>query len=475
MNRVLWLMVVLLVPSVMADTLTEDFDDFVDLDDIGAIEGHEWYVFSAGAEIYELTELDAIGGTQSLKVVGNVTSDSSNKYVNFQINAPAQLTSLSFQIEGIPPSVSTDGSRQVISIESSAPVRTLVQFYVFCNDSTNTSSCELKVRYQHEDSTGQTLINGSLNQTLFKIEIVPDWINSQFTLYVDDINDGDFPFLELPIDIGRVKISQYNKDVPIGVIFDNWTLEGATDSGPISVEGDAVSGILNFAEDIRFTTTGSKFFLGFLIFVVLCAAVIVPLLALGFDNTIVPAIGFFVILVALWLVEIEFWPDWVGISFIILVAALVSTVIRRLVMGMKDARNGPGLVAGSLGYFIIATSLLAFSGYASETISLPTGSPTQQGVNETENPDQTFVGAVLECSLHIVTFTGLGDCSQKTVTTTWKAITDVFGWVQSGLNFLFQLLTFQLPIPVIFSAIIVLPPAIGLFTFAVQTIRGVGS
>ncbi len=478
MIRRLLLVLLLLVPAAAADTFTETFESFAANDfDRQFKPDQAWYDYSEGVDIGNVSQTGPIIGTQSFRIASANTTDASNKYAIFALEVPAPLTETTFYIKGDSyANTTTGGSRQVIAVESSAPVRSLVKFYVFCNDTASPQGCELRVKWQSIDSTGQVLINASANITQFKIRIVPDWLDGDYNLFVNDVDDGVFPFLEIPDDIGRVKFDQYRSDIPMGLKFDNWNVVGAT-NGTGGVEGDIATGIKNFASDIRFTTSGSKFFLGFLIFLVLCAAVIVPLLALGLDNTLIPAIGFFAILAALWMVFMEFWPEWVGISMIVIVAALVGTTVRRLFLGITDASTGPGLVAGSLGYFIIASSLLAFSGYAADTITVPTGPAEQQDVNATTNPDQSFIGAVAECVFTGGAFTfGLrGDCSQDTVSKTWTQITDIFGWVRTGLDFLFQLLTFQLPIPVIFNVIIILPPAAALATFAIMVIRGLPS
>lgn len=476
MRTRLVLLALLLLPSVCADTFTEDFEDYSLIGfEPETVPDQDWYDYSEGDAVGEVsTESPTLLETQWLHMISDNTTDHTSRYSIFDMEVPAQLTETTFYIKGASFQNSSSGSRQVVSIESSAPVRTMVQFYLLCNDASFPNGCEFRVRFEQVDTIGQVLINASVNQTQFKVRVVPNWLNGTYALYVDDVNDGIFPFLEIPDDIGRLKLQQHRADVPMNMSFDEWTVVGATNGTGGAVEGDVVNGIKNFATDIRFRTAGSKFFLGFLIFLVLCATVIVPLLALGLDNTIIPAIGFFAIMAALWLVYIEFWPDWVGIALIVLVAALVGTITRRLVLGIMDANNGPGLVAGSLGYFIIASSLLAFSGYATETITVPTGPPEQQGVNETTDPQQSFIGAAAECIFTggVFTFGLRGDCSQTTVSKTWKQITDVFGWVRTGFDFLFQLLTFQLPIPVIFNVIIVLPPAAALAAYAIQVIRG---
>lgn len=468
----------LLLPAVAADTFTEDFEDYT-ITGIGAeiVPEQEWYDYSENTAIGQVSDDNpTVNDLQWMKFQGDQTTDATARSASFTLEVPAQLFETTFYVNATPIGTDGLGSRQVVSIQSSAPVRTMVEFYVLCTDATDTTGCDFNVRFEQVDTLGQTLIDANQTLTAFKVRVIPDWLNGTYNLFVNDVDDGWFPFLELPEDIGRIHIDQQRADVPLNMSFDDWQVQGAT-NGTGAVEGDVATGIQNFANNIHFNTAGSKFFLGILVFLVLCAAVIVPMVALGLDNTIVPAIAFFATMAALWLVYIEFWPDWVGIAMIIAVAALIGTLTRRLVLGIQDANQGPGLVAGSLGYFIIATSLLAFSGYATDTVAVPTGPAEQQGINETTDPSQSFLGAVAECVFTggVFTFGLRGDCSQETVSSTWVQITDIFGWVRAGLNFLFQLLTFQLPIPVIFNVMIVLPPAAALATFAIMVIRGIPS
>ena len=478
-NRVLIFCLVLAVPTVAADTLTENFQGY-------SLTGfnpqtspdQNWYDYSESDQIGLVSTTDPdIVGTQHMLFTGRTTTDVTSRRAAFTLEVPAQLTESTFYIKGVPVANNTTGSQQFVSVQSSAPILTLVDFYLFCTNATYTQGCELRVKFDTSSTTGSVLVNASLNTTFFKIRMVPNWLTGEYRLYVNDVDDGTFPFLEIPEDFGRILVGQYRADIGLNMSFDDWTVIGTVNGTGSTVEGDVATGLKNFATDIRFRTSGSKFFFGFLLFLVLNAAVIVPLLALGLDNTVIPAISFFSLLCALWMIYMEFWPDWIGIGLIVAVAGLVGAISRKLLLGIRDASQGAGLVAGSLGYFIIAASLLAFSGYATDTITVPTGPAEQQGVNETESPDQSFVGAVTECIFTGGAFTfGLrGDCSQDTVSKTWVQITDIFGWVRTGLDFLFQLLTFRLPIPVIFNVMIVLPPAAALATFAILVIRGSSS
>lgn len=469
-------LLLLAVPAVAADTFTESFESYNLLGvSPQTTPDQNWYDYSEDVAIGEVSISNpVVNGAQWMHFFSANGTDTHQG--QFALEVPATLSNLTFVVNATPYS-GNGGSRQVISVESSAPTRTMVQFYVLCNFPSNISSCEFRVRFDQIDSTGQVLINTSASQTKFNVTIIPDWLDGDYNLYVNGVNDGTFPFLEIPDDIGRVRISQQRSDVPMNVSFDDFTVVGTVAGDGSTVDQDVVTGLRNFATDIRFSSSGSKFFLGFIFFCILCASVLVPILALGLDNTVIPAIGFFAITVVLWMIFIEFWPDWIGIGLIVGVGALVGTITRKLFLGIQDASSGAGLVAGSLGYFIISASLLAFSGYATDTITVPTGPAEQQDVNETTNPQQSFIGAVAECVFTggVFTFGLRGDCSQDTVSKTWTQITDVFGWVRTGLDFLFQLLTFQLPIPVIFNVIIVLPPAAALATFAIMVIRGLPS
>lgn len=464
----------------MAATLTEDFESFSP----GAKPDQNWYDYTEADDVGDVdaTEL-VIFGNQSMFWNRSVTTGStlSNRVGQFSLGVPSPLDEMNFTVEAVPPSNSTtNGTEQIIQVQSGPPRRTVVEFYVFCSDASSPDGCELRVRFDHVDSTGQVLINASANQTRFNIRMVFDWINGEYQLFVDGVDDGVFPFLELPQNVGRIKFAQHRADLDWRMSFDNWTVVGAVNSSGAGAKGDVATGIQNFAEDIRFTTSGSLFFLGLLIWLVMVAAVVVPLLSLGMDNTVLPAVGFFGVLCALWLVFMEFWPDWIGISLIIIAAAVLALTIRSKALGVRDASSGSSMVLGSLGYFVIASSLLAFSGYATDTISMPVN-PSEQlndaGGNVTDT-QQTFVGAVTECifSGGAFTFGLVGDCSQDTTTTTWKKITDaagqIYGWVQASVDFVFQLLTFRLPIPTLFNIIIIGPPAMALAAYAIGMIRG---
>lgn len=473
--RLAVLAVLFLAPLASAATFNEDFESF----NLGGFNpetkpDQDWYNYVEGADIGNVTdEAPIIEGTQSFRVSSPVDVDTSSRRSDFNLEIPATLSSTTFFIEGV------HGSQQVIRIQSASPARTMVEFFLLCHDASLPNGCDLRVRFQQIDSLGVSLIPATNNATQFKIQIVPNWFNSTYQLFVDDIDDGFFPFMELPGNIGRLRIAQVTEQYPMDVVFDDWTVEGAVEGAAESLDSDIATGIQNFLVEINFTTAGSKFVFGLVLFFILMAAVIVPLLALGMDNTTIPSLGVYGSLLVLWLVFMEIWPDWMGITAIIAVSAIISLMVRKGLLGITDAGRGPGLVAGSLGYFIIASSFLGFSGYASEDVELPINAQEaeEEAGNETATL-QSWGGAIAECSMKIITFGTKGDCSRKTVSTTWKKITNaassIFNFARASATFLFQLLTFQLPIPVFFNLLIVMPPAVALATLAIQTIRGVG-
>jgi len=126
--------------------------------------------------------------------------------------------------------------------------------------------------------------------------------------------------------------------------------------------------------------------------------------------------------------------------------------------------NTSGIVVACTGYFLCLTLLLGMSGIAGNSFTVPAG------INEDpDNAQQSFGGAVVECI-----FTIFADCSQQTETATFRAITDALGFAASYVGFFFQLITFQLPIPAVLTAIIVLPPGTGLAYVGIRMVRGGG-
>ena len=463
----LLMLAMLMVPSALAADFSEDFEAQTTNSD----PSDTWYAFDDVGESGRVDATTPISGTKSLKLEGSTGSGS------LELAAGAQLTNITFTVQGITIDDDGTGSRSMVAIQSTSPKRTMVEFYIFCDDESNPTGCELRVRFDHIDTTGQVLINSTAGDSTFIINLQPDWNSGTYELEVDGVDDGTFPFLELPPNVGSIDFSKATGSKPMNLLFDEWSIQGAS-SAVIQEQGDIAEGLQDWATDANFTTTGSLFMLGLVFLAIITLAVAVPLISLGKDNTVGPALVFFITITVLWLVYLGWFPEWVGIALIIAVAAIIALVVRKGIMGINDASTNAGIVAGSLGYFIIATSLLGFSGYATESIEVPTSSlETPEDVEAQTNASvaqQSFTGAVAEC---IITF--FSDCSQSTVSETWATITDVastiFNFARTAFSFLFQLLTFQLPIPVIFSTMIVLPPAAALATVGFSFITRSGS
>lgn len=469
----LTLLLLVSAPAVSALSFTEDFESY----DLSGFHperkpDQDWYRYTESGDVGVLSDTDPIADSQSFDVSNPAGATAA---VVFSLTGPTQLDEISFTIRGATPS--EGGSRQFVQIQSQAPHRTLVEFYVFCTDAGASSACEFRVRFEHIDSKGQVLINTTVGEDTFAVRVLPDWTTGRYQLLVNGADDGDFPFMQLPSNIGRLRIAQDSTAYPLNATFDDLFIDGAVEA-PATPERDLGNFIKDYATDIHFTTPTSQFLFGLWLFCVLMGAVIAAMVAVGRDNTTLPALGFFGVLVTLWLIMLEFWPDWMGLTIIILVAAMVSLAIRQGLMGIKDASTNAGIVAGALGYFIIATTLLGMSGYATKAIELPTSSletPEDEEAQDNETaPRQSFVGGVAECLVSL-----FSDCSRDTVSKTWATITDiastVFNFARTAFRFLFQLLTFQLPIPVFFNLIIVAPPGAALATVGFSFITRSGS
>lgn len=479
-----WLLLAALLAltgAATAETFTEDFED----EEIDTTPDEDWYNYRQGDDIGHVNNSTmVIAHNRSVLWQAGTTDFVGNRWAEFELAAPAQLDVLEFWIRGDPPSgTDSRGSQQVVKIGGATPPRKMVEFFLFCRDEDNPDGCQFKVRWDYVDSTGQTLVNETVNQTEFKIRMEIDWIDGRYRLFVNGVDDGIFPFLEGPRNIDHIRFQQFRGDVPWGMSFDEFHVEGATNETTDQPGGDVATGLQNFAQDIRFDSPASQFFLGILFWITMMAAVIVPLIKLGKDDTLVPAATFFGVLAAGWLVQMGFWPRWIIIALIIFAAASVAMVVRRFALGIRDASSGSGLVLGSLGYFLIASTLLAAAGFGGDTVRLPTSPAEQTQENGEEvNETQTFKEAALECAFTAVPtgliglVAGAADCSRETQTTAWKRIADaagnVYGWVQASVNFIFQLLTFRFPIPTIFNVILVGPPAMALASYAIEVIRG---
>jgi len=454
---------VLVAPSALALSFSEDFEDDTAFQDPTGT----FYTYTETSDVGFVTDFTPIiTGSQSMKFEATGTTAG-----NFDITAPSQLTNLTFTIRPLTIDDDGVGSRQVIKVQSGSPTRTMVEFHVYCDDADNPTGCEFRVRFEQVDSQGQVLINTTVGDRLFTVKIQPNWNTGKYQLFVDGVDDGLFPFLQLPSDIGRISVQKASGSPPLNMVFDDWSIDGALP--PDAPSGDDIAAqILDFMAEVHFTSETSQFIFGIILFVTLLLAIALAMMKVGQDNTIVVVLVFPASLVLLWLVTLGVWPDWIGIALIIVVSALIGLLIRTGLMGIRDASTDAGLVAGTLGYFIIATTMLGLSGYASEDITLPTGSlETPDDLNET-GEEQIFPVATLECIGSIantLTFNVFGwdfDCSQQTTGETFKKITDfastVFNYGRVAFTFLFQLLTFRLPIPTVFNVMIVMPPAAAL-------------
>lgn len=450
-----------------AVTFTENFESYLTLGSQPTPIGQTWYKYTDPSDVGNVTTTAPIlQGTQSLRLISNSTI-TANNYVTMDVTTPNQLTNVSFIVQGATLANTTLGSKQVVELASSFPVRDIVQFYIFCrNDDGNSShndGCEFRVRWQEADSSGQVLIPYNATTNRFNVTVALDWKALKYTLTVNGVNDGLFPFYQLPADFQEVKIFQYQQDIPMNMTFDLWTITGALNVTTGVVDGDIAQGIQDFASDMHFSTGTSLFIFGIILFVLLNAALLVAMFSHGKNNTIAPAAAFFTVIVTFWLIQMKFWPDWINVVFIIYVSSMVGLILRRVMLGIRNTGNsGPSMVIGSLGYFVICGVFLAMAGYNTSQVFIPSGSTTQEGA-----ADQSFGEATLEC---IVTL--FGDCSQHTESKLWKTITDIFGWILASVEYLFQLMTFQLPIPVVLNMIIVIPPAAALGAYAIQLIRG---
>ncbi len=497
--RLFALALLILSPGIAAqlggtETFTEDFESFspppagTDLEP-----DQDWYTYVDEQGIGSLSSSDPINGAVDLAINSPSGQSIGNKRVNFDLAFPASLNSTTFFVKGV--NITDDpegeGSNQVIRLQSSAPRRTMVEFYVFCDNPDLPDGCQFRVRFDEVDTQGQVLVDYGNNQSTFKVHIVPNWFDGEYDLFVDDVDDGTFPFLESPSNIGRIQFAQAESDTPFNMRFDDWTITGAFEGDAVDLDDDAANFLKEYLQEINFTTESSKFIFGLILFVILAAAVIYPAMALGADNTITAAAGTYVALSALWLVQMEIFPDDVGIALIILCAAVVTFFIRRKLMGILDASQGPGLVAGSLGYFIITSTLLAYAGYAGEDIFLPIEGLTLdeeevEALPENETVEQNWIVATIDCSVGIVTFGKFGDCSRDTEGKfiTWakdtidnaaRVAATIFSYGRAAVTYLFQGLTLQWPIPTVFNMIIVLPPAAALATLGIMIITRSGS
>lgn len=461
---------VLFAPIADAVNYTEDFNSYNLLGfnpQLKPSPTPAWYTYSEFSNVGNVTSSAPIlEGSQSFRIANSDATNFTNAADKFTLTTPIQLTNVNFTVQGKTITDTGVGTQQVITLTSSFPVRRFAEFYIFCtNDTGNTSlndACKLNVRWQTVDATGQTLIPYTTNLKRFTTNVTFNWTTSQFDLNVNGVDDGWFPFFDLPADYATIQFAQYRSDIPMNLTLDPYTVVGAANVTASVVDGDVANGIKDFATNMSFTSGTSLFVFGLVIFIAMMAALIAAMFSHGKSNAIAPAAGFYGVSVVFWLIQMQFWPDWLSVMFIIIVSSMIGLVLRRVMLGISNAAIGPSVVVGSLGYFIICASFLSMAGYSQSQVFIPSGTVEQAG-----STDQSFVGAVAEC---VVTL--FGDCNQHTESKLWKTITDIFGWIQAAFEFLFQLLTFQLPIPVILNIFIVFPPAATLAAYAIQVIRG---
>lgn len=130
---------------------------------------------------------------------------------------------------------------------------------------------------------------------------------------------------------------------------------------------------------------------------------------------------------------------------------------------------------GTLGVFILAGTLLGLSGITGSTIEIPDGvsEPVSSG-----NP-QGWLAGFTECllTLPILGIDGFNvgaDCKRETRTAAFGVVSELLAFGVSYASFFFQLLTFQLPIPAVLNAMIVVPPAIANVYIGLRLGRGGG-
>lgn len=457
------LAVLFVLPGALGVTFTEDFEDFTlvglnpELDP-----EQDWYTFRRSGDIGNVSATSDIEGAQAFILEGASGLSVADSKAAFNLVSPNQLETLTFFVEADSITDLVEGSQQVIRLYSSGPRRLIVEFYVLCTDSALPDGCALNVRFDAVDTRGQELVPASLNQTQFKVHLVFDWRAGEYDLFVDDVDDGTFSFLELPRNFAGLELQKVRSDYPVALTFDNWTITGALQPSDSAVDADVAEGLQNFAVQAGFESDTSRFLLGLIVLILLVASVAAGMKALGGSARLAPSLIIFTVGGVLWLTLIDFWPSWVDLTLIIFTSAILAGAVRQFALGMRDASTSSGAIMGAIGYFLTASSLLALSGFAVQTVEVPNGAPDEDGA-----ANQSFGVAVVECL-----FTVFNDCSQKTETRAFAIISDIIGWARAAVDFLFQLLTFQLPIPVLFNAIIVLPPAAVLAVEGFKIVRG---
>jgi hypothetical protein len=117
-------------------------------------------------------------------------------------------------------------------------------------------------------------------------------------------------------------------------------------------------------------------------------------------------------------------------------------------------------------YFLVVTLLLGMMGLGGSVGFTVWGGEAESSASD---KDQSLGVAVLECLVTI-----FSDCSKKTTTKVFSGIESMIRWTGAYLSFFFQLLTFQLPIPIWLNALIVLPGATTLAYVGIRLGRGGG-
>lgn len=460
MIRRTFLLLVLLAATAQAATLVEDFEDEIITGPLADPTPTEsWYTFS-GAGAVQAQGLDGTG--QAYYVTNN--GSTTGRQATFVLGTGAQVDSIEFEVSGLGPSQIDGGSRSMIRLESMAPVRALVEIHIHCTEPNGTDFCQLRVRHDNVNTTGDIIVDYDLNQTEFNVRIVPDWLNDEFTLYVDGSDDGTTTFLQIPQTFNRFSIHKPTGTYPLGLIFDEIIILGGVDATSEAVQGDFANYVTNHANDTGFNNEASLFFFGLVLLVTFLMAAWLVLRSMVNKTTVGVLVAINGIAITVWLVFVGIWPDWVGISLIIACSAVISFALRTALVSSGQSGTETATVVSALGYFLIASVLLALSGYASSTISLPASPGVNQDAGATTEDTQRVL---VNCTMR-----SLFTCAKTVVQETSAAIGSITAWAIDAFTFLFQLLTFRLPIPTWANVIIVSPPAVTLAFVGLKTIRG---
>lgn len=456
------------VPGALAATFAEDFEGFnlVGLNPELSPD-QDWYNFARSGDIGNVSADQGVGGDgiKSFLLDGAKGLSAGDSRATFTFENPDQADSTTFWVEAVPIATDPEGSQASITLFSRGPVRRIVEFYIFCDDPDLPDGCALNVRNNPAFTQGEELVPASLNQSVFKIHMVFDWRLGGYYLFVDDIDDGFFRFLDLPTNFAGIELGKVRSDYRVGLYFDNWTVVGLPAEGAQAVLGDVADGLVSFVEDAGFRTTNSKFVMGIAIMGILLAAAATVAFTFARKPLATPMLLMFGVAVALWLTFILIWPVWIEILMIILSATVASGLVRTYVVGQKNTASSLGIILGAVTYFLAASSLLVLAGFNAQNFEVPQNAPDEDGAAE-----QGIVAQTLECAWGIVTFSMT--CGKEVETKLFKVITDALNWGRAAINFLFNILTFQLPIPTILNVLIVLPPAATIFVEAVRIIRG---